>query len=175
MNYKMLVFGVVAVALMGLLVFLAPNRPINEQATEQTETQAEQPISQPEPVVPPTEKSVEQPKLSVPAQIVPAPKPTSAISVFAIQKALNEERVKNNLSVFHPTQALQFTAELKLSDMLDNGYVGYTSPDGKNLFTFLNMAGARYTYAVEFVSNNKNIEEIMASFKDILNPRLTDM
>lgn len=66
----------------------------------------------------------------------------------------NESRGSNNERPLEPSPILAEAAKFKAEDMAENGYFAHVSPDGKEPWYWLSMAGYDYDYAGENLAVN---------------------
>ena len=95
----------------------------------------------------------------------------------------NENRVEGNLKELTQNPILQKAAQLKADDMAGKRYFAHTSPDGKEPWYWLSLAGYSYAYAgenlaVNFVDSSDVTKAWMKSpehRKNIVNQHYTEI
>lgn len=78
----------------------------------------------------------------------------AAVLPAVLSSLTNEERQSQNLSTLTTNPILVEAAQLKVNDMVTNGYFAHTSPDGKTPWYWLSQVGYKYQYAGENLAIN---------------------
>ncbi len=78
----------------------------------------------------------------------------SSITQGRITELVNQARAENGLAPLRINPTLQQVAQLKLDDMIANGYFAHSSPSGIDPWYWFKKAGYLYTYAGENLAMN---------------------
>jgi len=107
----------------------------------------------------------------------------AAVVSSVLVELANKDRGESNLRSLSVNEKLAYAAELKLKDMVEDGYFDHYAPDGVSPWDFMKEAGYKFTYAGENLAVNfvdsKDVEKAwMASpthRKNILNEHYTEI
>ena len=97
--------------------------------------------------------------------------------------ATNAERIALGLKPLVVNVTLNEVAELKVQDMVKNGYFAHVSPTGVTPWSFFKIAGYNYRYAGEnLAANFKNYQNILPAWmkspshkSNIVDPHYTEI
>ena len=156
----------------GLLRLDAALHPTPTATLKPTPTATPEPTAVPPPPPPPAAAPASDPP---PAPPPPAPSsscPTASMSGYALAlfNATNNERTQQGLPALAAHACVTYVAQLRSTDMAQQGYFAHTSPQGQTAFSLMDANNVSYGWAGENLARNNypNDQTVAVAIRDLM-------